>query len=41
MNNFQTFEEFALWWTLQNPAEPMNVHEAWTIFFNQETYLGE
>ncbi len=37
---FTEIEDFFKWWNEQNPDDDMDLHEAWTIFFNQDTYIG-
>ena len=35
---FLSLEEFLEWFQGLNPEETVDMHEAYTIFFNQETY---
>jgi hypothetical protein len=35
---FMSQEQFIDWWEKQNPTEAIDLNEALTIYFNQETY---
>jgi hypothetical protein len=38
MRTFEDFEDFCTWYQLLNPNEPLDKHEAMTIYFYLETY---
>lgn len=38
---FTDLNEFLAWFAHLNPQENVDMHEAYTVFFNQETYLEE
>jgi hypothetical protein len=38
LTEFETFSEFCLWYQSLAPHEPLNMHEAATIYFNLQLY---
>lgn len=38
---FIDLDDFLEWFGHLNPQEKVDMHEAYTVFFNQETYLEE
>ena len=39
MNCMDDLQDFIEWYSSLNPQEEIDLHEVYTIFFNQETYI--